>query len=81
MPKWIEILAQERRLFDQRREIERLRQEVARLKAQNERTQAAMRRCVPCEYRVAVVGRRPPQPGGQEARVAEAASREGPGEP
>lgn len=42
----------------QQREIAALRKEVDRLRAQNERLNRAMRRCITCEYRLEVVGRR-----------------------
>ena len=42
-------------LLVQRREIATLRKEVERLQRENERIRIAMRRCVPCQYRLAVV--------------------------
>jgi hypothetical protein len=56
MKALIELFAQERRMFQKDREIERLRDEVAKLAAQNTRIQQAMRRCVTCDYRLQVVG-------------------------
>lgn len=58
MSKLSEIFAHEARLLRKQREIQNLRREVESLQAKNERMQAAMRRCVPCEYRLEVVARR-----------------------
>ena len=58
MPKLSEIFAREARLLRQQREIQTLQREIESLQAKNERMQAAMRRCVPCEYRLEVVTRR-----------------------
>jgi uncharacterized protein with PIN domain len=57
LSKLIEILARERLLLAQKREIKRLREEVAQLEARNERIRSAMRRCTTCEYRLEVIGR------------------------
>ena len=53
--RWLE---QSRLLVQQNREIERLREEVAKLEARNAKMEKAMRRCVSCEYRLEVIGRR-----------------------
>ncbi len=44
----------EKKLLAQARELESLREEVARLRAQNDSMRAGMRRCITCEYRLAV---------------------------
>lgn len=41
-----------------RREVRALREQVESLRAQNERMRAGMRRCLTCDYRLEVVGRR-----------------------
>jgi hypothetical protein len=48
----------EQRLWQQQREIEALRAELEKLRFQNERMAKGMRRCVTCEYRLEVVGKR-----------------------
>jgi septal ring factor EnvC (AmiA/AmiB activator) len=58
MPKLLEILAQERRLREQKREIRELREEIDKLRTRNERMREAMRRCLTCDYRLEVDGRR-----------------------
>jgi hypothetical protein len=58
MPKLLEILAQERRLREQKREIHELREAMEKLRTQNERMREAMRRCLTCDYRLEVDGRR-----------------------
>jgi len=58
MPKLLELFARTRKVLEQQREIASLRDEVERLRAQNERLNSAMRRCIPCEYRLEVVGKR-----------------------
>jgi len=58
MPKLLEILAQERRLREQNREIHELREAMEKLRTQNERMREAMRRCLTCDYRLEVDGRR-----------------------
>jgi hypothetical protein len=58
MPKLLEILAQERRLREQKHEIHELRGEIEKLRTQNERMREAMRRCLTCDYRLEVDGRR-----------------------
>ncbi|MBW2315636.1 MAG: hypothetical protein JRH10_15780 [Deltaproteobacteria bacterium] len=59
MPGLLEILAREKRLFSQTRELQSLRGEVDRLRAENERIRTAMRRCLTCDYRLEVVGKSP----------------------
>ena len=44
------------RLIAQDREISALKKEVAALKAQNESMRVGMRRCLTCDYRLAVRG-------------------------
>ena len=46
------MLATQKRLLQQQREIRRLQQEVAALKAQNDSMRDGMRRCVTCDYRI-----------------------------
>ena len=58
MPKLLEILAQERRMREQKREIRELREEIEKLRTKNERMREAMRRCLTCDYRLEVDGRR-----------------------
>jgi hypothetical protein len=58
MPKLLEILAQERRMQEQKREIRELREELEKLRTKNERMREAMRRCLTCDYRLEVDGRR-----------------------
>ena len=58
MAKLLEILAQERRLREQKREIRELREEIEKLQTKNERMREAMRRCLTCDYRLEVDGRR-----------------------
>ncbi len=62
MPKLIDLLVQRRQLFANGREIERLRAEVAKLSSQSDRIQHAIRRCVTCDYRLEVVGKRDSDP-------------------
>jgi len=54
MSKLWEILTRERRLWEQRREIEGLQAEIEKLRLQNERMRTAMRRCITCDYRLQV---------------------------
>jgi predicted nucleic acid-binding Zn-ribbon protein len=61
MPKLLEIIAWERRIRQQKREIRELRGEVEKLQTQNEHMRDAMRRCLSCEYRA-----RPPLPAEME---------------
>ena len=56
--KLLDLLAREKRLFDQAREIRALRGEIAKLQRQNESMRTAMRRCLTCDYRLEVMGRR-----------------------
>jgi len=58
MPKLLEVLAQERRMREQKREIRELREEIETLRTKNERMREAMRRCLTCDYRLEVDGRR-----------------------
>lgn len=58
MSKLREFLAREGRIRAQSRELAGLRSEVEALRAQNERMKTAMRRCITCEFRLEVVGRR-----------------------
>jgi len=58
MSKLHELFAREGRLRAQSRELAALRSEVEALRAQNEKMKAAMRRCITCEFRLEVVGRR-----------------------
>ena len=68
MPKLRDLMAREALVRAQSRELAALRSELAALRAQNERMKAAMRRCVSCEYRVQVVGRRAGAAPGLPAR-------------
>jgi cell division protein FtsB len=53
-----ERISQERRLRAQAAEISALRKQVERLEAQNQSMKDGMRRCLTCEYRLEVVGKR-----------------------
>jgi len=57
MPKLLELLAREQRMWQQKREIQALQAELEKLRAHNERMRAGMRRCLSCEYRIEVEGR------------------------
>jgi hypothetical protein len=57
-PRWSEWFAQQWRLREQSRELGQLRSEVAKLTAQNQRIQQAIRRCIPCDYRIESLARR-----------------------
>jgi hypothetical protein len=46
------------RVRKQKREIRDLQGELDKLRTQNERMRKAMRRCVTCEFRIEVEGRR-----------------------
>lgn len=52
MAKWLDIFSAQKRLWQQRQEIEQLRGELAKLRAQNDSMREGMRRCVTCEYRI-----------------------------
>jgi TolA-binding protein len=52
MAKWLEIISAQKRLWQQRQEIEQLRGELEKLRAQNDSMREGMRRCVTCEYRI-----------------------------
>ena len=52
MGKLLEILSAQKRLWQQRREIDQLQEEVAKLRVQNASMREGMRRCVTCEYRI-----------------------------
>jgi len=56
--KLLEMLDQAWRVQQQKREISELRSELEKQRAQNERMRTAMRRCVTCEFRIEVEGRR-----------------------
>jgi hypothetical protein len=56
--KLLEMLDQAWRVRKQKREIRDLRGELDKLRTQNERMRKAMRRCVTCEFRIEVEGRR-----------------------
>jgi len=56
--KLLEILDQAWRVREQKREIRELRGELEKQRTQNERMRKAMRRCVTCEFRIEVEGRR-----------------------
>ena len=58
MPKLLEVLAQERRMREQKHEIRELREEIEKLRIKNERMREAMRRCLTCDYRLEVDGSR-----------------------
>ena len=47
-----QLLAREKLLLRQRREIAELRAEVEQLRAHNEKINRAMRRCLTCDYRL-----------------------------
>ena len=52
MAKLLEIFSAQKRLWQQRREIEQLRSELAKLRVQNDSMREGMRRCVTCDYRI-----------------------------
>ncbi len=52
MPAIREFFYQNKRLWQQRQEINRLQNEVSALRAQNDSMREGMRRCVTCEYRI-----------------------------
>ena len=52
------LLDRERRMLRQQRELRELRRELAQLREQHERTRAAMRRCLTCDYRLESLERR-----------------------
>jgi cell division protein FtsB len=52
MAKLLEIFSTQKRLWQQRREIDQLRQELAKLRAQNDSMREGIRRCVTCDYRI-----------------------------
>ncbi len=56
MSKLRELLAREARIRAQSGELAALRTEVETLRAQNERMKTAMRRCITCDFRLAVIG-------------------------
>jgi len=56
--KLLEMLDQAWRVRKQKREIRDLHGELDKLRTQNERMRKAMRRCVTCEFRIEVEGRR-----------------------
>ena len=58
MVKLFEFLARERRLWEQEQRIRELSKELDELREQTERMRTAMRRCIPCEYRIESVARR-----------------------
>jgi hypothetical protein len=58
MAKLFEMLDQAWRVHEQKREIETLRGELEKQRLQNERMREAMRRCITCEFRIEVEGRR-----------------------
>jgi uncharacterized protein with PIN domain len=58
MSKLFVFFDQARRLHAQERELRELRDQVARLQHQNDRIQTAMRRCITCDYRLEVVGKK-----------------------
>ena len=58
MAKLLEMLDQAWRVRKQKHEIRDLHGELDKLRTQNERMRKAMRRCVTCEFRIEVEGRR-----------------------
>jgi uncharacterized protein with PIN domain len=52
MANWLEIFSAQKRLWQQRQEIEQLRSELAKLRTQNDSMREGMRRCVTCDYRI-----------------------------
>ncbi len=69
MAKLLEIFSAQKRLWQQRREIEQLRSELAKLRVQNDSMREGMRRCVTCDYRIDFKQR---QDAGSDARHAPA---------
>ena len=64
MRQFLEFLSQERRILQQRREIQALQLELDKLRSQNESMRQGMRRCISCEYRLEVIGSRDEGHGG-----------------
>ena len=52
MVKLLEIFSVQKRLWQQRQEIDQLREELVNLRTQNGNMREGMRRCVTCEYRI-----------------------------
>ena len=52
MLKLLDLIAPQRRLLQQEREIKKLREELQSLHAQNASMRDGMRRCVSCDYRI-----------------------------
>jgi uncharacterized protein with PIN domain len=50
----MKFLQREWKILSQERELKQLREELETLRAQNESMRAGMRRCITCEYRIAV---------------------------
>jgi hypothetical protein len=69
MAKLLDIFSAQKRLWQQRQEIEQLRSELAKLRVQNDSMREGMRRCVTCDYRIDFKQR---QDAGSEARQAPA---------
>ena len=73
MPKWLDIFAAQKRLWQQQQEIDQLRNELAKLRAQNDSMREGMRRCVTCDYRIDFKAR---QDGEQQSFASQQAGRE-----
>ncbi len=69
MAKMLEMFSAQKRLWQQRQEIEQLRSELATLRAQNDSMREGMRRCVTCDYRIDFKQR---QDAGSDAQPAPA---------
>jgi cell division protein FtsB len=70
MAKLLEIFSAQKRLWQQRQEIEQLRGEVATLRAQNDSMREGMRRCVSCDYRIDFKARQDSAHGIRQAPAA-----------
>ena len=52
MYKFPQFFANQKRLWQQQRELDYLRKEVTELREQNKSMQEGMRRCLSCDYRI-----------------------------
>ncbi|MEZ5571503.1 MAG: hypothetical protein R3E64_05710 [Halioglobus sp.] len=70
MGKLLDVLSAQKRLWQQRQEIEQLRAELTKLRTQNDSMREGMRRCVTCDYRIDFKQRQ-----GSEVPTAESAAK------
>ena len=52
MHNFLQFFANQKRLWQQQRELDYLRKEVTELREQNKSMQEGMRRCLSCDYRI-----------------------------